>query len=84
MDSLSGPVKVQSEHKAKHDNLSSGPMVTKQKINREKIQAALITLCPKCGYAIPPGEIRRIDFEQMTCPQCGGTFTPTKHTGNTV
>jgi ribosomal protein L32 len=51
-------------------------MVTKQKINRGKVQAALNTVCPKCGYVIPPGEIRRIDFELVKCPECGERFIP--------
>jgi ribosomal protein S27AE len=51
-------------------------MVTKQKINRAKVMAALNTLCPKCGYSIPPGEIRRVDFDKMECPGCGARFKP--------
>jgi ribosomal protein S27AE len=72
MDFLTGV----DECKAKRDRLPSGPMVTKQKINREKVMDALNTLCPKCGYAIPPGEIRRIDCHRMECPRCGEAFTP--------
>jgi ribosomal protein S27AE len=52
------------------------PMVNKQKINREKVMAALNTLCPKCGYSIPPEKIRRIDFSLVECPSCGERFTP--------
>ena len=51
-------------------------MVSKQKINREKVQAALNTLCPKCGYSIPPERVRRIDFDSMECPNCGERFSP--------
>jgi hypothetical protein len=40
-------------------------MVSKQKIDREKVLAALNTLCPKCGYSIPPAEILRIDSKRM-------------------
>jgi len=47
----------------------------KQKINRAKVQAALDTLCPKCGYSIPPEQIRRVDFDKMRCPSCGENFT---------
>jgi hypothetical protein len=43
-------------------------MVTKQKINRAKVMAALNTLCPKCGYSISPDKIRRVDFDKMECP----------------
>jgi ribosomal protein S27AE len=50
-------------------------MPSKQKINREKVQAALNTLCPKCGYSITPAEIRRVDFDSMKCPKCGESFT---------
>jgi len=31
----------------------------------EKVKAALNTLCPKCGYAIPPDKIRRINFDRL-------------------
>ena len=55
-------------------------MPHKQRINREKVQAALSTLCPKCGYSIPPAEIRRVDFDTMKCPQCGERFTVRKGT----
>ncbi len=51
-------------------------MVSKQKINRETVQGALNTRCPKCGYSIPPAEIRRVDFEKMEFPSCGERFTP--------
>jgi len=51
-------------------------MPGKQKINREKVQAALNTLCPKCGTSIPPDKIRRIDFSRMECPSCAERFTP--------
>jgi ribosomal protein S27AE len=51
-------------------------MPLKQKINLEKVKAALNTLCPKCGYSIAPDRIRRIDFEQLECPECGQRFTP--------
>jgi ribosomal protein S27AE len=49
-------------------------MPRKQKINLEKVRASLNTLCPKCGYAITPDKIRRIDFERMECPECGERF----------
>jgi ribosomal protein L37AE/L43A len=51
-------------------------MVSKQKINREKVMAALNTLCPKCGCLIPPEKIRRIDSSLVECPSCGERFTP--------
>jgi ribosomal protein S27AE len=54
------------------------PMVSKAKINREKVMAALNTLCPKCGCSIPPESVRRIDFEEMRCPACGAIFNPGK------
>jgi hypothetical protein len=49
-------------------------MPSKQKINRERVQAALNTLCPKCGYSIPPAEIRRVDFDTMVCPKFDESF----------
>ena len=53
----------------------------KQKLNREKIQAALNTLCPRCGYSITPAEIRRVDFDTMKCPKCGEIFTTPEKRG---
>jgi predicted RNA-binding Zn-ribbon protein involved in translation (DUF1610 family) len=51
-------------------------MPQKQKINLEKVKAALNTVCPKCGCSITPDKIRRIDSEQIECPECGQRFTP--------
>jgi RNA polymerase-binding transcription factor DksA len=51
-------------------------MPRKPKINLEKVKAALNTICTKCGYAIPPDRIRRIDSEQIECLECGQRFTP--------
>jgi ribosomal protein S27AE len=50
----------------------------KQKINLQEVMAALNAVCPKCGCTIPPAKIRRIDFEQMECPECGERFIPEK------
>jgi ribosomal protein S27AE len=52
-------------------------MPRKQKISCEKVLAALNTICPECGYSIPPAEIRRVDFDKMKCPKCGEIFTTT-------
>jgi predicted RNA-binding Zn-ribbon protein involved in translation (DUF1610 family) len=54
----------------------SSKMPQKQKINRDKVNAALNTSCPKCGYSIPPSEIARLDSERMKCPKCGEQFVP--------
>jgi len=51
-------------------------MVGKQKINLEKVLACLDTVCPKCGWRIPPVEVQRIDFARVTCPGCGEKFVP--------
>jgi ribosomal protein S27AE len=45
-----------------------------RKINLEKVLASLTTPCPKCGYAIPPNETRRISFTEMKCPKCQAVF----------
>ena len=42
-----------------------------KKVNLEKMQASLDAECPKCGKAISPAEVKRIDFERMKCPACG-------------
>jgi predicted RNA-binding Zn-ribbon protein involved in translation (DUF1610 family) len=50
----------------------------KQKINLTKVKASLNTVCPKCGCSIAPDKIRRIDFQQVRCPECGERFVPEK------
>jgi hypothetical protein len=42
----------------------------------QKVQASLDTICPKCGKAISPAEVRRVDFERIECPECGERFAP--------
>jgi predicted RNA-binding Zn-ribbon protein involved in translation (DUF1610 family) len=52
------------------------PMPSKQKINLEKVRASLNTLCPKCGYSIPPEKLYRVDSDHVQCPECGERFIP--------
>jgi hypothetical protein len=49
-------------------------MPQKQKINRAKVEASLNTLCPKCGRAIAPAELRRVDFERVVMPGVPGAI----------
>jgi hypothetical protein len=42
-----------------------------RKVNLEKVQASLDAVSPKCGKAISPAEVRRVDFERIECPACG-------------
>jgi predicted RNA-binding Zn-ribbon protein involved in translation (DUF1610 family) len=49
-------------------------MPSKQKINRAMIMASLNTICTKCGLAISPGDLRRIDTFRIECPKCGQRF----------
>jgi ssDNA-binding Zn-finger/Zn-ribbon topoisomerase 1 len=58
------------------DTISRVPR--KQKINLERVKASLETVCPKCGCPIAPDKIRRIDFRQVECPECGEHFIPEK------
>jgi ribosomal protein S27AE len=51
-------------------------MLSKQKINLEKVKASLNTLCPKCGYSIPPEKLYRVDSDHVKCPECGERFIP--------
>jgi ribosomal protein S27AE len=51
-------------------------MPKKQKINLEKVLSSLNTVCPKCGYSIPPERMRRVDFERIKCPECSECFVP--------
>ena len=45
-----------------------------RKINLAKVLASLNTLCPRCGYSIPPNEIQRTSFTEMRCPKCQAVF----------
>jgi ribosomal protein S27AE len=49
-------------------------MPQKQTINLANVLAVLDRLCPKCGHAIAPAELRRVDFERVECPKCGERF----------
>jgi ribosomal protein S27AE len=49
-------------------------MPRKQKIDLEKVRTCLNAVCPKCGHAIAPAEVQRIDFTHMRCPSCGDVF----------
>jgi len=49
-------------------------MPRKQKIDLEKVRACLNTACPKCGHAIAPADVKRIDFTRVKCPACGEVF----------
>jgi predicted RNA-binding Zn-ribbon protein involved in translation (DUF1610 family) len=49
-------------------------MISRKKINLEKVQASLDTICPKCEKVITPAEMQRVDFERMKCPACGELF----------
>ncbi len=49
-------------------------MVTRKKINLEKVLASLNTTCTLCGYSIRPGESLRLDNERMLCPKCEKPF----------
>ena len=50
----------------------------KQKLNLAKVLASLDTTCPACGYAIPPEEMRRLNFDTVQCPKCEEKFVPKK------
>jgi predicted Zn finger-like uncharacterized protein len=50
-------------------------MPARKKINLEKVNAALSTLCPECGHEITPAEVLRINSTQVRCPKCGVIFT---------
>lgn len=53
----------------------SSLVARKQKLDLEKIRAALDIPCPKCGHAITPAEVRWLGFETMVCPKCGERFS---------
>jgi len=59
-------------------------MPKRPKINLDKVKASLVTRCAKCGYGIPPAEIRRISTSEIRCPKCGATFNAEKGRGPIV
>jgi len=50
--------------------------MSRNKTNLEKIRASLVTTCPHCEARIEPDELKRVDWERLECPKCGGTFVP--------
>jgi len=56
-------------------------MPKKQKIDLAKVLAALGTLCPHCGYSIPPQQRKLVDFDHVQCPECGDRFVPGERRG---
>lgn len=52
-------------------------MPTRKRIDLDRVMAALDIRCPKCACTITPDRIRRLDFEQIECPECGEKFAPT-------
>jgi ribosomal protein S27AE len=54
-------------------------VLSRKKVDFEKVFASLNTVCPKCGKVISPSEIRRVSFDEMICPQCGEKFTPQRN-----
>jgi RNA polymerase-binding transcription factor DksA len=53
-------------------------MVSKRKIDLEKVRASLFTVCLNCGHAIPPEKLKRIDSDCIQCPECGQKFVRQK------
>jgi hypothetical protein len=53
-------------------------MPSRKKIDLKKIIDSLHTICPKCARVIEPHEIRRVNFEEMICPECGERFDAKK------
>jgi ribosomal protein S27AE len=46
----------------------------RNKIDRAKVLSALNTVCPSCGFLIPPAEVVRVDMQRMVCPKWGAVF----------
>jgi len=59
-------------------------MPTRKKIDWQKVQAALTTTRPNCGYEIRPAEIVRVSWEQNQCLKCGSRFEAAKAKGQTT
>ena len=55
--------------------------VHKNKIDLQKVLAAMNTICPSCGVCISPAEIVRIDSKRMRCLKCGHIFDAGKSPG---
>jgi len=50
----------------------------RRKLDLEQIRAALLMKCPLCGAEIGPEKQKRVDAEQMECPNCRNLFKPAK------
>src|SRR5438552_5460601 len=61
--------KKQDSERLCQNCIQHAPMPSKQKINLEKMKASLDTLCPKCGYSIPPEKLYRVDSDHIQCPK---------------
>ena len=51
-------------------------MPSRKRINLDRVNTSLSTLCPQCGHEITPAEVRRVDFYQIQCPKCEAVFVP--------
>ena len=49
-------------------------MVSRKKIDLNKVRNSLNVVCPLCGYSIPPSEMMRVSMDRMRCPKCGKKF----------
>jgi len=50
------------------------PYARSRKVNQERLQASLDTLCPKRGFTITPDLIKRVDFALIEGSKCGKKF----------
>ena len=51
-------------------------VVSRSRVDIEKVMASLATTCTECGHQIHPSEVRRVGFDKVLCPKCGATFVP--------
>jgi hypothetical protein len=49
-------------------------MPRSRKVNLEKVKASRDKTCPKCGAAITPERVKRLEFNVMECPVAARGF----------
>jgi len=53
-------------------------MVGRHKIDPEQLHASMNVSCPHRGARIEPKDYKRVDWEDIECPNCEEKFVPTK------
>jgi ribosomal protein S27AE len=49
-------------------------VVSREKINLDKVLRSLNVTCPRCGASLAPIERQRLDDDRVGCLKCGKDF----------